>query len=138
MPALANAAGAAPKSIHNMHGLLSSAMTTAVRLGYIDRNPCQRIPLPAVERIDDAALFLTHAEYKLLLDNMDQPFRAFTQFLVMTGIRFGEASTLTVADINLLSNPPTARINKAWKRDGQSSYDIGPTPSDLTPPWSRW
>lgn len=113
------ATGAAPKSIHNMHGLLSSAMTTAMRLGYIDRNPCQGIPLPAVERVDDQALFLIHAEYKLLLDNVDQHYKVFTQFLVMTGTRFGEATALTVADINLLLNPEPA--NAPW---------------DSTPPWS--
>lgn len=45
----------------------------------------------------------------------------------MTGVRFGEASALKVADIDLLSKPPTARINKAWKRDERSRYYIGPT-----------
>lgn len=45
----------------------------------------------------------------------------------MTGTRFGEATALTVADVDLLSKPPTARINKAWKRDGQNQYYIGAT-----------
>lgn len=57
-----------------------------------------------------------HAQYKTLV-----------QFLVMTGARFGEATALTVADIDLLAKPPTARISKAWKRDGQSHYYLGPT-----------
>jgi hypothetical protein len=29
--------------------------------------------------------------------------------------------------VDLLSKPPTARINKAWKRDGQSKFYIGAT-----------
>lgn len=119
-------AGVAPKSIKNVHGLLSAAMKTAELLGYISRNPCRGVPLPAVERAEDDALFLTHAEFSLLTAGMQQ-YKTLALFLVMTGARFGEATALRVADIDLLSKPPTARINKAWKRDGQSRYYMGPT-----------
>ncbi|MDR6508199.1 hypothetical protein [Arthrobacter oryzae] len=44
----------------------------------------------------------------------------------MTGTRLGEATTVKVDDIDLLCRPPTVRINKAWKRDGQSRYYLGP------------
>lgn len=119
--------GLAPKSIHNLHGLLSAAMKTAELLGYISRNPCRGLPLPTVERAEDDALFLTHAEFSLLTEGMQTRYKTLAQFLVMTGARFGEATALKVADIDLLSKPPTARISKAWKRDGQSQYYIGPT-----------
>jgi integrase len=119
--------GVAPKSIKNMHGLLSAAMKTAELLGYVSRNPCHGVPLPTVERAEDDALFLTHAELSLLTRGMHAPYKTLVQFLVMTGARFGEATALKVADIDLLSKPPTARINKAWKRDGQSRYYLGPT-----------
>lgn len=72
-------------------------------------------------------MFLTHAEFSLIMDGMGERYKAFTNFLVMTGTRFGEATALTVADVDLLSRPPTARINKAWKRDGQSQFYIGAT-----------
>lgn len=119
--------GVAPKSIKNMHGLLSAAMKTAELLGYIPRSPCRGVPLPTVERAEDDALFLTHTEFSLLVEGMHPHYKTFAQFLVMTGARFGEATALKVADIDLLSKPPTARINKAWKRDGQNRYYIGPT-----------
>ncbi|WP_285244079.1 site-specific integrase [Pseudarthrobacter sp. fls2-241-R2A-127] len=119
--------GVAPKSIKNMHGLLSAAMKTAQLLGYISRNPCRGVPLPTVERAEDDALFLSHAEFSLLAGCMHAQYKTLVQFLVMTGARFGEATALKVADIDLLSKPPTARINKAWKRDGQSRYYLGPT-----------
>lgn len=121
--------GIAPKSIHNMHGLLSAAMNTAELLRYIDHNPCRGVPLPTLERAEDEARFLTPEEFSLLLNGLDGHYRTFVQFLVMTGARFGEATALQVADIDLASRVPTARINKAWKRDGQSSYYLGPTKS---------
>jgi hypothetical protein len=34
------AKGLAPKTIHNIHGLISAAINTAEMLGYISRNPC--------------------------------------------------------------------------------------------------
>lgn len=117
----------APKSIHNMHGLLSAAMKTAELLEYVSRNPCRGVPLPTVERAEDDVMFLTHAEFGLLIEGIHEPYKTFAQFLVMTGARFGEATALRVTDIDLLSKPATARINKAWKRDGQSRYYIGPT-----------
>ncbi|MGC0239489.1 tyrosine-type recombinase/integrase [Arthrobacter sp. SD76] len=119
--------GVAPKSIKNIHGLLSAAMKTAELLGYISRNPCRGVALPTVERAEDDALFLTHAEFSLLIVGMPPQYKTLVQFMVMTGARFGEATALRVADIDLLSKPPTARINKAWKRDGQSRYYMGPT-----------
>ncbi|MHC6231906.1 tyrosine-type recombinase/integrase [Arthrobacter sp. MMS24-T111] len=119
--------GLAPKSIHNLHGLLSAALKTAELLGYISRNPCRGVPLPTVESAEDDALFLTHAEVSLLIAGLPTQYKTLVQFLVMTGARFGEATALRVADIDLLSKPPTARISKAWKRDGQSQYYIGPT-----------
>lgn len=32
-----------------------------------------------------------------------------------------------MADVDLLSKPPTARINKAWKRDRQNQFYVGAT-----------
>jgi hypothetical protein len=54
-------------------------------------------------------MFLTHAEVSLIMEGMGERYKAFTNFLVMTSTRFGEATALTVADVDLLSKPPTAR-----------------------------
>lgn len=121
------AKGRSPKTIHNVHGLISAAMNTAEMLGYIPRNPCRGVQLPPIEKAEDEAMFLTHAEFSLIMEGMGERYKALTNFLVMTGARFGEATALTVADVDLLSKPPTARINKAWKRDGQSQFYIGAT-----------
>ncbi|WP_437773300.1 tyrosine-type recombinase/integrase [Arthrobacter sp. KNU40] len=121
------AKGRSPKTIHNVHGLISAAMNTAEMLQYIPRNPCRGVQLPSLDRAEDEAMFLTHAEFSLIMEGMGERYKAFTNFLVMTGTRFGEATALTVGDVDLLSKPPTVRINKAWKRDGQSQFYIGAT-----------
>jgi integrase len=121
------AKGRSPKTIKNVHGLISASMNTAEMLGYITRNPCRGVQLPSVEKAEDEMMFLTHAEFRLIMEGMGERYRDFTNFLVMTGTRFGEATALTVADIDLLGKPATARINKAWKRDGQNQFYIGPT-----------
>ncbi|UTT71286.1 hypothetical protein NMQ03_09490 [Arthrobacter sp. DNA4] len=53
------AKGKAPKTIHNIHGLISTAMNTAEMLGYITRNPCRGVQLPNIEKAEDEAMFRT-------------------------------------------------------------------------------
>jgi hypothetical protein len=66
--------GRSPKTIHNVHGLISAAMNTAGMLGYIPatllvhpRNPCRGVQLPPIEKAEDEAMFLTHAEFSLIM-----------------------------------------------------------------------
>ena len=121
------AKGKAPKTIHNVHGLISAAMNTAEMLQYIPKNPCRGVQLPSIDKAEDEAMFLTHSEFNMILEVMGERYKTFTSFLVMTGTRFGEATALKVADVDLLAKPPTVRINKAWKRDGNSQFYIGAT-----------
>ncbi|WP_251040069.1 tyrosine-type recombinase/integrase [Arthrobacter sp. ISL-72] len=119
--------GRSPKTIKNNHGLIFAAMETAVMLRYRKDNPCRHVQLPSDEKVEDEARFLTHAEFGLILEGMGERYKAFTEFLVMTGTRFGEATAVTVADVDLMSKPATMRINKAWKRGADSEYYIGAT-----------
>jgi len=119
--------GRSAKTIKNNHGLIFSAMETAIRLGYRTDNPCRGVQLPSGEKAEDEARFLTHAEFGLILECMGERYKAFTEFLVMTGTRFGEATAVTVADVDLMSKPATIRINKAWKRGADSEFYIGAT-----------
>lgn len=43
-------------------------------------------------------------------------------FLAGTGTRFGEATALQVADLDLTAAPPTARTCRAWKKGGKGVY----------------
>ncbi|MFB9715547.1 tyrosine-type recombinase/integrase [Arthrobacter methylotrophus] len=96
------AKGRSPKTIHNVHDLISAAMNTAEMLQYIPRNPCRGVQLPGLDLAEDEAMFLTHSEFSLIVEGMGERYKAFTSFLVMTGTRFGEATALTVGDVDLL------------------------------------
>ena len=61
-------------------------------LRYQPDNPCRGVQLPTGEKAEDGAGFLTHAEFGLIMDCMGERYKTFTDFLVMTGTRFGEAT----------------------------------------------
>lgn len=115
------AKGLSPKTIHNLHGLLSAAMKTAIQLGYRQDSPCEGVALPKSTATDDTMMFLSEDEFALLETNMTPSYQLFTRFLVMTGLRWGEATALLVSDLNLKGKPPSVRVTKAWKHDGDST-----------------
>lgn len=117
--------GLSHKTIANVHGLLSAAMNTAVRLGYRADNPCAAVRLPRNQRAGDDMVVLEPEDLDLILDNLLEHYRPFIITLVGTGMRFGEATALHVEDLSLNAHPPTIRINKAWKQDGNRQPFIG-------------
>lgn len=119
-------AGMAPKTLRNIHGLLSAIFTTAMNTTppLRDDNPCRGIRLP--EGDDEEMVFLDNREFAVLLEHVAKPYRLFVRFLVGTGVRWGEAVAITPADITF-PKPGKARvrINKAWKRLADNSMGIG-------------
>lgn len=105
------------KTIANKHGFLSAVMKSAVRAGKVATNPCEGTRLPRPESSDD--VFLTKDDVAKLIDGVPEDWRLFTRWLVATGMRFGEATAITVGDIDKANS--TARINKAWKYTGTSA-----------------
>lgn len=114
-----------PKTIRNIHGLISSSMETAMRLGYRPDNPCRGVTLPTTEHAEDKEQFLTWDEWQLIYKHLNPLYQPLGLFLVMTGARFGEATAVNVADFNWRNVPATVRISKSWKRDGQNGYYVG-------------
>lgn len=117
--------GLSHKTIANVHGLLSAAMNTAVRVGHRADNPCAAVRLPRNPRASDDMLVLEPEYLDLILDNLLEHYRPFIITLVGTRMRFGEATALHVEDLSLYAHPPTTRINKAWTRDGARQPFIG-------------
>ncbi|ORB65303.1 site-specific integrase [Mycobacterium scrofulaceum] len=69
-------------------------------------------------------VFLTHDEFTILLEAVTEPWRALVEFLVASGCRWGEASALRPADINLTEG--TAGIRRAWRYVSGEGYQLGP------------
>ncbi|MEV7584370.1 tyrosine-type recombinase/integrase [Streptomyces erythrochromogenes] len=120
-----------PKTIRNLHGLLSSILERAVLAEppLRDRNPCKLSNLPrADDQIDDEMCFMTPQE-------VDGLMRCFSvrqdQLLVTvaygTGLRFGELTALMPQDItDRNTTKPKLRVQRAWKRDEDGGYFLGP------------
>jgi integrase len=108
-----------PKTLRNIHSLLSAAVGSAVPKWRPD-NPVKGIRLP--KYVPEEMVFLTQGEFSLLLSHIPYPYKTFIRFLASTGLRWGEAVVLTVGDFDLMSATPTVRVSKALKRDEQGHY----------------
>lgn len=122
-----------PKTIRNLHGLLSAVMERAVRSEppLRDRNPCALTRLPRTD--DDGAdggediEFLTPDEVEGLVSCME---RRSDQLLAIvkygTGLRWGEVSALAPEClVDWRTAKPVIRVKRAWKKDGKGGYKIG-------------
>lgn len=122
-----------PKTIRNIHGLLSSVLNEAVQHEppLRARNPCDLSKLPrADDETEDDKEFLTPQEVAVLLG---QFVRREDQLLVLvkygTGLRWSEVTALQPRDIiRAEGRKPRLRVQRAWKRPGKgddSGYRLG-------------
>lgn len=111
------------KTIANVHGLLSSALNTAITDKIISDNPCRGMRLPRTDNESTEMIALTTDEFDRLYALIPAHYQPFILTLVGTGIRFGEATALTVADVNLEKR--SIRIKRAWKKTGYSQRELG-------------
>ena len=115
--------GLSGKSIKNIHGLLSSAMKSAIADKLITENPCHGMRLPRTDHLDGEKIFLSREEFAKLYDLIPAWYQPLVITLVGTGMRFGEATALTVGDIDLEAR--SARIRQAWKMTGLAKKELG-------------
>lgn len=82
----------AAASVHKVFRLLAASMRSAVEHDRLPANPCVGIKLPTpakgVER------YLSRHELDLVLDGLEQPYKAAVALLATTGLRFGEMAGL--------------------------------------------
>ncbi|WP_304453920.1 site-specific integrase [Nocardiopsis sp. YSL2] len=128
----------APKSIHNLHGLLFTVCEAAVREDPPLRpsNPASRTRLPRVDDGEGEAdmCFLTREEFTLLRDSMAEDVRDMVEVFVRTGMRYSELTALQVRDITLTAaigsdGQPLTRghldVRRAWKRCPDNTFRLG-------------
>jgi integrase len=110
------------KTITNRHSLLSGAAASAVRAGLLADNPCQGLKMPAGTHAD--MVILTPAEFRALRAHMPERWHPLTTLLVSTGLRWGEATALQIADIDLRASE--LHVRRAWKHRRR---ELGPPKS---------
>jgi integrase len=99
-------AGRSAKTVRNVHGVLSKALTDAQRWRLVSRNTASGALLPRLERrpprawtTEQTTRFLTHVEH----DRLGPLWR----FLVVSGVRRGEALGLRWRDVDLAASKVT-------------------------------
>ena len=99
----------AAKSIRNIHGILTKCLSTAVNVGYLRINPCDRVTLPRVEKKEINPLDDTQVSAFFKEAELDE-YRYLLQILPFTGLREAEATGLTWDCVDFKSG--TLKINK--------------------------
>ncbi|MFH5879741.1 tyrosine-type recombinase/integrase [Arthrobacter sp. NA-172] len=115
-----------PKTIANHHGLLSASMETAVRLRRRTDNPCRGIKLPKDESTEEKMYFMTAQASLEIVNAHPERYQVFMSCLRATGARFGEVTAFYADDFSLDSETPSVRVERAWKRDENNRFYIGP------------
>lgn len=69
---------------------------------------------------------MTAAESLAVVQAHPVRYQPLMAFLRGTGARFGEATALLGRDFQLEVQQPTVRIEKAWKRDADDRFYVGP------------
>ncbi|MBS6071721.1 MAG: site-specific integrase [Actinomyces urogenitalis] len=111
--------GFAPKTIANRHGLLSAILADAQQRGMIDRNPAAGTRLP--RGLHQEMVFLTPQQFAALRSVTPEHYRPLITFLASAGLRWSEATALTVADLGT----DAVNVNKAWKKVA-GGFKVGP------------
>jgi integrase len=116
----------ADKTVANAHGLLSAMLATAALDDLVQSNPCKGVRLPrrtAHEVVEHR--FLSHEEFARLLAEIPEHYQPLIMLLAGTGMRWGEAEALEVADIDIARS--TVRISKGIKWDvSKGTRLVGP------------
>lgn len=104
-----------PKSIRLVHGVLSKALNTAVRIGYIKRNVAELCTTPKLEKkeIDP----LTDSQIKKFVSLCDgEKYGRIYKLILFTGLREGEALGLTWDCVDFKSG--VLKIKQQLQRHG--------------------
>lgn len=113
-----------PKTVGMFQSLLSQVLQSAVNQEIMGSNPAHAVRIPRGRKPE--MVFLTPAEFEVLMRFLPDHWQPLARFLALTGCRFGEATAVTFGDINRNATPPTVRIDKAWKHAPGHRVVLGP------------
>ena len=123
-----------PKTIRNIHGVLSKSLNQALKLGYIPRNPCTFCDLPTSDPHEFHVLNSQQLVAYVRAAGNDDLGNLFITML-FTGMRRGEIMGLTWDCVNFPDGSITVKQQLSRTKDG---WDFAPTKSSnvrrLIPP----
>lgn len=108
----------AHKTKKNVHAVLSAALNRAARADnpVIRINVAEGIRDPKSTAITKERMFLTRKEAKHLVKAMPDHYKLFAEFILGTGVRFGEVTALRPSAFQRVGDRLTVRITESWKR----------------------
>jgi integrase len=118
----------AAKTVRNYHGLLSAIFAAAIDAGVVQSNPARGTSLTRGRR--QGISFLTREEFETLLRFIPEHYKPLTLALAGTGMRWGEATAITWADVDTARDPAMLTIDKAWQKGPKNRAVLGPPKTD--------
>jgi integrase len=114
----------APKTVHNVHGVLHTILDAAVAARRIRINPCVSTGKSLPKREPKEMRFLSDPEIGRLISAMPEHWRPLVLLLVATGLRWGEAIGLKVRRVDLLAARPQLRVEEQLQERPGSGSDL--------------
>jgi len=102
-----------PKSIRNVHGILTKALSTVVKVGYLRLNPASLVTLPRVTKNEIKPLTDQQIKDFLKIADTDR-YGAMFKLILFTGLPEGEAIGLTWDCVDFKTG--TILINKQLQK----------------------
>lgn len=118
-----------PKSIKNIHAILSKCLNTAIELKYIKYNPAQQTRRPKIQAPEINPLDVDQIK-KLLVELEKEEYADLYKLFVFTGLRKSEALGLSWDNVDVKNHTLkiSQQLQKRPLRDG--GYTIAPVKQD--------
>lgn len=111
-----------PATVDRQLRFVKTAFARAVEEGLLQRNPLVGVRGPKVANKQAMTVLEIH-EIPLAINATPEHYKLFVRLLFSTGLRFGEATALTVGDFN--QSRRTLSITKAWKVAPKGRRELG-------------
>lgn len=119
-------AGLSPARVKRIHGVLSSALSMAIRWRYLEHNVCKDVSPPRVPPPEIRPFSLEEAKRFLTASEEDEQYHALYVLGLTSGARWGELAALSWNRVNLKRG--TMRIERSLtKGKGGYSFDTPKT-----------
>ncbi|WP_172121167.1 tyrosine-type recombinase/integrase [Actinomyces faecalis] len=109
------------KTLKEAQALLSAVLEYLAQEQVITHNPAKGVR-PPDDSIRREKVFLTPGQFAHLLKHIPKAYQPLVASLYGLGLRFGEATALTPADLDLEAAQPVVRVTKAWKEGEHGRY----------------